>query len=249
MRRYLLILLGLMAFAGIGAAIAFGLLLKALERPYAGFEGELLFDYAEGTPTRQLAEQLEQAGVVESQYLFLAARVLRADAVLQAGEYQFRGPASVWDVYQKLAEGRVYLRALTIPEGLTRFEVAALVAEAGYGSLEEALALTANPAPISDLFPGAQTLEGCLLPETYFFPRGATAATVVSAMTAGFRKAFEQAAANKTTTLEPYEALIMASLIERRRACRPSVRWSRRCTTTVCGSGCGCNATRRSSTG
>ncbi len=208
-------LLGLALLALLAAAAAGALTLSALEEPYAGFEGELLFDYPPGASTRTLAADLERAGVVRSQYLFLAARALRRGVKLQAGEYRFEGPASVWEVYQKLAEGRVHLRPLTITDGLTRFDVARLIADAGYGSLEETLALTADPKLIADLFPQAKTLEGCLYPETYLFPRNASAADVITAMVKGFRKAYAAAAQGKTTSLEPYDVLTLASLIEK----------------------------------
>jgi len=215
MRRFLWIFGGLAVVAVLVLAAAGALTLSALEEPYSGFEGELLFDYPEGTTTRELAVQLEGAGVIRSQYLFLVARALRPEAKLQAGEYRFVGSASVWEVYQKLAEGRVHLRPLTIREGLTRFETAEVIANAGYGSLEEALALTADPQPIRDLFPEAKSLEGVLFPETYLFPRNTDAGDVVDAMVAGFRKAFEAASKGKTTPLAPYEVVTMASLVEK----------------------------------
>ncbi len=215
MRRFLWIFGGLAVVAVLFLAAAGALTLSALEEPYTGFAGELLFDYPDGTTTRELAVQLEDAGVIRSQYLFLAARALRPEAKLQAGEYRFTGYASVWEVYQKLAEGRVHLRPLTIPEGLTRFETAEVIADAGYGSLEEVLKLTADPKPIQDLFPEAKSLEGVLFPETYLFPRNTNAADVVQAMIAGFRKAFEAASKDKTTPLEPYEVVTLASLVEK----------------------------------
>lgn len=215
MQRLLYVALGFLLALVVMAAAAGAFVLSALEEPFGGFHGEILFDYAEGTPTRDLARELEEAGVISSQYFFLAARALRPAAKLQAGEYLFEGDASVWDVYQKLAEGRVHLRPITIPEGLTRFETAELIAKAGYGTREEVLALTADPQPIVDLFPEAKSLEGALYPETYLFPRKTTAEEVIRAMLTGFRQAFAQAAEGKTSPLSPYEIVTMASLIEK----------------------------------
>ena len=196
-----------------GSAGAF--LIVALDEPHAVPSEEILFDYPEGTPTRKLAGELEAAGVIRSKYLFLIARAMRPDVKLQAGEYQFQGSPSVRDVYEKLADGRVHLRPITIPEGLTRFETADLIAKAGYGTTEETLALTADPKPILDLFPQAKSLEGVLFPETYSFPRNAKAPDVIQAMVAGFRKAYAEAAQGKTTPLDPYDVVTMASLIEK----------------------------------
>ncbi len=215
MRRFLWIFGGLAVAVVLVLATAGALTLSALEEPYSAFDEEVLFEYPEGTATRELAAQLESAGVIRSQYLFLAARALRPEANLQAGEYRFAGNASVWEVYQKFVEGRVHLRPITIPEGLTRFETAELIADAGYGTREEVLKLTADPALIRDLFPEAKSLEGVLFPETYLFPRNTSAQDVIEAMVAGFRKAFEAASKGKTTPLEPYEVVTMASLVEK----------------------------------
>jgi UPF0755 protein len=200
-----------LAIAGAGGAY----LMMALDEPHPLPSDDVVFDYPAGSSTRTLAAELEDAGVIRSQYLFLAARAMRPDAKLQAGEYQFKGAPSIWDVYEKLAGGRVYLRPITIPEGLTRFETAELIAKAGYGTPEETLALTADPKPILDLFPQAKSLEGVLFPETYSFPRDATAADVVKAMVAGFRKAYDEASQGKTTPLAPYDVVTMASLVEK----------------------------------
>lgn len=218
MRCFFYVLLGFLLAAFLVAVAAGAFVLSALEEPFGRGAEETLFDYPEGTSTQELAAELEDAGLVRSKYLFLAARALRPHANLQAGEYLFTGSASVWDIYQKFADGRVYLRPITIPEGLTRFETAELIAEAGHGTLEEVLALTADPKPILDLFPQAKTLEGVLFPETYLFPRNTRAADVIEAMVAGFRKAYAETAPGKTTPLEAYDVVTMASLIEKETA-------------------------------
>jgi len=38
---------------------------------------------------------------------------------LQAGEYMFDRPMTLAEVFEKIANGRVYLHKFTVPEGLT----------------------------------------------------------------------------------------------------------------------------------
>src|SRR5262249_37692082 len=53
------------------------------------------------------------------------------------------------------------------------------------------LQVTQVTGPIDDLDPQAPSLEGFLFPDTYRFPHGASAATVVTAMLGRFRRVLE----------------------------------------------------------
>lgn len=200
----------------LAALIAGGAWLVAgMRAPGARFESPVVVEIPRGASSRQMARLLEENGVIRSATHFMVLRAWRSKDVLQAGEYQFQQPLSVWDAFDKLASGLVMLHPLTAPEGLTRFDIAKLVGQAGFGTEQEFLALTEDPAPIRDLFPKAASLEGCLYPETYRFPRSATSREVLDAMLGAFRAAFEKARAGSDTKLEPYEALTLASLIEK----------------------------------
>jgi UPF0755 protein len=196
-------------------AAAFWMLNRRLADPYAGFAEPVVFDYTPGMSGRELADQLERLGVVRSRWDFLAARAWRFSDTLLAGEYRFAEAASVWQVLDTIVRGRVLLYSITIPEGLTRFETAQLIADEGYGEYEDLLRLTAEPMSIQDLLPAAETLEGCLFPETYSFPRDTTGEEIIARMTATFREALQGLLADKSTPLDAYAALIVASMVEK----------------------------------
>jgi len=208
----------LAAAAALLAALAIGAgvwAVQGMSAPREGLEEPVVVEIPRGATSREMAAMLEDAGVIRSARHFMLARAWRSRDVLQAGEYEFRRPLSIWDAFDKLVRGEVMLHAVTVPEGLTRFEVAEVVAEAGFGSAERFVALTADPAPVRDLFPDAESLEGCLYPETYRFPRSAGPEGVLEAMLRAFREAFEDAAKGSESRLEPYEVLTLASLIEK----------------------------------
>ncbi len=48
---------------------------------------------------------------------------------LDAGEYFFDHPVNAFQVFDMLAEGRVYVRELLVPEGYSMFDIADLVAQ------------------------------------------------------------------------------------------------------------------------
>ena len=203
-----LVLLAAVAAGGVGVWLA-------LDEPYGDFGEPVVVDYLPGQSSETLADKLESEGVVRSRWLFLLQRALDRDRVLQAGEYEFSEPQSVREVFDVLAEGRVRLYPITIPEGLTRFETAERVAEAGLATVEEFNDLTADPAPVRDLFPDAKSLEGCLFPETYMLPRAATGEQLRDAMIERFREVFTRALDSRTSKLGSYESLVMASMIEK----------------------------------
>jgi UPF0755 protein len=99
----------------------------------------------------------------------------------------FDRPLRPIDVYRKLVLGEVYLHPVVIPEGSDRFDIARILNQRLGIDPELLLRVTRQTMPIHDLDPKAPSLEGYLFPDTYRFPRGVSAATVVTTMLARFR--------------------------------------------------------------
>ena len=77
-------------------------MLNRLSEPWKGFAEPVLIEFPRGTSTSQMASILAERGVIEHPWLFLAAKILRHGARLQAGEYQFTKAASPLDVYGRI---------------------------------------------------------------------------------------------------------------------------------------------------
>lgn len=183
-----LVVLGLAA-AGAAAWWAWG----QVDSPYRGFAGDAAMVVVEpGTPSVHILDQLERRGViVDSRLARLYMKLVLGDPPLQAGEYRFEGAAPLPQVLDKLVRGDVVDHAVTIVEGLTLEETAEALADAGFGEHDALLAAMRDPAPIADLDPEAETLEGYLFPSTYRFRRGTSEEEVVHTMVATFRRAWE----------------------------------------------------------
>jgi UPF0755 protein len=145
-------------------------------------------DIAPGTGTRAIAAQLEQAGILRSQYAFDLLRAVKGGK-LMAGEYRFNHPAPATEVYSRILRGDVYTIPLTIPEGYNIFDIAQAVESAGLGSRDTFLAAERAYAHqlIGDLSPNAPSLEGFLFPDTYRFPHHVTPEKILSTMVNRFR--------------------------------------------------------------
>jgi UPF0755 protein len=179
-----------------------------------GPNDETFVELAPGSSTLRIGLALEAAGVVRSRYAFDAMRWWKR-GTLRAGEYRFDHPATLAEVYARIARGDVYTRPLTVPEGASIFEIAARVEQAGLGTRQEFLdAAVKQTGLVSDLDPVAKSLEGYLFPDTYHFPRTTKPAQIAAAMVRRFR-----AVAGQLGLQENAHAVVtMASLVERETA-------------------------------
>ncbi len=161
--------------------------------------------------TQQIADRLEKDGIVGDRHIFLAGLyALRLASLtpggrtisLKAGEYEIKPGASIRTLIDTMSEGRSVLMRVTVPEGLTSWQIIErLKAEQGLsGDVREV------PA------------EGTLLPETYSLPRGSSRQTLVEMMQAAQKKLVDQLWAERQDGLplkSPAEALVLASIIEK----------------------------------
>jgi UPF0755 protein len=210
MRRFL-------AFVLLLLILGVGYLYLALYRPYQGFPSTGVYvDIPHGASDRTIARLLDENGVVRSRFAFEGLCRTRKQRTLEAGEYFFDHPVSALEVYDAIANGRVYVKEFVIPEGFTMFDIADLAASEGFLSRDEFLDAARDASPIQDIAPGAPSLEGFLFPATYEFPRHMTGKDMVDAMVKKFRQEW-------LTLLSPdppahrnvRETVILASLVER----------------------------------
>lgn len=192
--------------------IAFTLYL--LNEPYAGFSGQVLIEIPRGAPVTDIARLLEEKGVIRSRYLFLAVRLWCYGSVLQAGEYAFNRPATVWEVYRRIERGDIYAVTLVVPEGADRFDIVEILKDLGLPAAEDFLEVSANPELIQDLAPEAPSLEGYLFPDTYRIARKVTARELCEMMTRRFRQVWSSLGSASNV----HEIVTIASLVEKETA-------------------------------
>lgn len=182
-----------------------------------GSERAVIFEVKEGSSVRTIARSLEELGLIKNRHIFLMGyRIFFPAQNLRAGEYSMELPLSSRDILTLLIEGKVILYPITIPEGLTRLEIADHM-QIEYAVNKEAfLEASRDASTILSLDRKAQNLEGYLFPETYHFPKNTSARSMVNAMVAQFISIFDhewqQRAKNLGFSIR--EIVILASLIE-----------------------------------
>ncbi len=178
---------------------------------------EVVVEIKQGEPAAQIADKLVQQGVIRSKWLFIAYIRLRGiDKELNWGQYLFSGNLSTNDVIEILLEGRVLLKRVTIPEGLTIGETAKRLENSGFGQYDNYLELCKDEEFAQQLtgLP-VQTLEGFLYPETYNFAREVSEEYIIRSMVREFFAKTENLHLPDDFKLNFYELIILASIIEK----------------------------------
>lgn len=156
-----------------------------------------------GASLNMVAARLEEAQVIDKAWLFkIMARVNGLAKHLKAGEYQFEPGVSLKQAMDKISKGEVFLRKITIPEGLTSGQIMYLIAT--YPGLEGEIDIDVK--------------EGELLPETYSFELGASRNSIILQAKAAMQKTLEEAWAARDGDLpikNITDLLTMASIIEK----------------------------------
>ena len=126
----------------------------------------------------------------------------------------------MFQVVTRLAEGDVFARPVTFPEGLTIKEMAVVFEKARLGTAIAFERAAADKALAAGFDPGAPSLEGYLFPSTYALGRQAGADATVRAMVEAFDHAFdaELRAEAAARHLSLREAVTLASLVEKETA-------------------------------
>lgn len=156
-----------------------------------------------GAGLNQTAALLEKGGVVDdARWFMLYARLYGMAGRLKAGEYQFEGNVSIATIADKLVNGDVIVRSLTIPEGKALVEIKKIVRENPYLSGEITLELK----------------EGEILPETYHFSRGESRDSILKKARHAMKKTLAEAFAGRDKNLpitSEQELLTLASIVEK----------------------------------
>ncbi len=155
-----------------------------------------------GAGVGQIASALKAAGVIGSRDVFyFAAKLGGAGRRLKAGEYEFPSHASMSQVLNDIAEGKVVKRVVVAPEGWT----SAMVADA----------VRAQPVLVGSI---ETPPEGSILPDGYQVQRGEDRGDVIAKMMAARDALLAQLWAERAPDLPlktPEEAVTLASIVEK----------------------------------
>lgn len=170
-----------------------------------------------GATGRDVGRLLAEEGLLEYEGFFRLALELDArDSVIQHGVYDLPRGYSAMQLLDELYAGPDrHLDAnrvrITIPEGLTIVQMAAM-----FEDPEAFKAAARAPALIEQVGIQANSLEGFLMPDTYFFDETPTARALVTRMAGQFQKVYGElmAAIPGAAQYDKRRVVTVASLVE-----------------------------------
>jgi UPF0755 protein len=193
--RILLLLLVLLVTLRLGQRAAY----EAYTAPGPGQSTQDFFAAAGGN--QEIAAALAKAGIIEYPLVFrIAAYVTREQGPLRSGEYLVPARSSIREILLLLRHGPQVEHQVTIPEGLTAVQIAAI--------------LNAAPLATGELAPPS---EGSVLPQTYDYLWNTPRQAVLNRAQDALQTALTAAWAQRDPAVplnSPAEAVTLASIVQ-----------------------------------
>lgn len=213
----LLLLIAFLAFAGAVGWAWRDFARFATAPLHVSASGESI-DIGRGTSFKDIVHQLRGQGLTTSSPLYwrLLAERMRVAGRLHAGEYAITPGITPQELLTHMAQGKVLQRDVTLVDGWTFRDVLQALARAD--KLKHDTAGLNDITIMQKIGAPGENPEGQFLPETYAYVKGDSDLDVLrrahEAMTKTLSALWAQRAPNLPLTT-PYQALILASIIEK----------------------------------
>ena len=176
-----------------------------------------VFEVAPGSSLTRVANNLAGDGLLQNpRLLSWYGQFVGKAANIQAGEYLVRPGVTTRELLELLVSGKVRLHALTVIEGWTVGELLAAIAE--HPALTKTLQATSATELATELALPVEHAEGQFFPDTYRFAKGTTDVEFLRRAHTAMQETLERVWNGRVAGLPlktPYEALTLASIIER----------------------------------
>ncbi|MDO4642400.1 MAG: endolytic transglycosylase MltG [Cardiobacteriaceae bacterium] len=188
---------------------------KTLSNPLIA-EGDGIISVKSGETLGGINRELLQRRIIGNDWVLpLYARLNPQAANIKAGDYRIDPNATLPSLLNDITNGKVVVYKMTVVEGKTFNDLRLSLKQTA--GIEHTLN-NKNNAQIATLLGIDSNPEGWFLPETYQFTRGTTDLELLKRMYHDMQVVLEKAWPNRADNLplnSPYEALILASLIEK----------------------------------
>jgi UPF0755 protein len=191
-----------------------------LHAPVSTMREAATYEVTRGATLRSVARDLHQRGLIEQPQVWtVAARLMGRAGTLKAGEYELQPGLTPIEILDVLSSGQVILHGITFVEGSTFRDMLQQLnahpaikhdyANRSHGDIMRAIGKTGvHP-------------EGQFFPDTYRFPRDTPDLAVLKMASERMTAALEEAWQSRAQDLPlatAYEALILASIVEKETA-------------------------------
>jgi UPF0755 protein len=179
---------------------------------------DMQVEVEKGAAGQAIATSLNEQGVAVRPWLFRVALRLRGDGPqIRAGSYQLTAPITLATLLDRMTRGDVTMRDIALIEGWTFRQVRAALARET--DLRQEAAELADAEILARIGAAEGHPEGLFAPDTYAFVRGTSDLDILrrayQLQRRHLERAWEAAQGRGLPYRDPYEVLIMASIIEK----------------------------------
>ncbi|HBF50886.1 MAG TPA: endolytic transglycosylase MltG [Massilia sp.] len=180
-------------------------------------EPPIEFTITPGSGVNAAAQQMAKAGVPVNAFLFqVLARVTGQSARIKAGSYELKPNTSPRRLLTQLVRGEFAQEAVTIIEGWTFRQMREAIAATK--TLRHETAQMSDTELMAKITPEFKQPEGLFFPDTYLFAKGSSDLQIYRQAHQMLLNRLNAAWEKRDPNLpykNPYEALIMASIVEK----------------------------------
>ena len=204
------------------------LLIAALSALWLGFiltkanqlSGETAFEIKPGSSVTSIAEQLETNQLIDSALLFkVYIRLLNKTQQIKAGEFIIPAQQSMLDIVTLLSSGKAKQYSFTIVEGTSIWELLAQLSKVD--NLQQDIPINDYAALLKAIQANETYPEGLFLADTYYYTKDMPVSQLLKRSYQSMQNFLDSAwsARDQQIPLKtPYEAIILASIIEKETA-------------------------------
>ncbi len=178
------------------------------------------FSVQPGSNLKQVAQQLEDTGIIPSKWTFIfLARYLDRESAIRAGDYQLSQNLTQIALLDYLVKGDAKQTEIRFIEGSTFAQLRKILNE--HPAIKhDSIDLTEKEI-LQRLGASETAAEGLFFPDTYYFIKGSSDLEILQRAYQAMQKNLQHAWPDRAEALPvttPYEALILASIIEKETA-------------------------------
>jgi len=204
-------------------AAAFGVWYWTTQTSVPMQAGRIEYQVAAGASPRQVARAMQQAGIkVNERAMVYASRLAALDTQLKTGVYAAVQGDTLWQLLQRMRRGQVVQRQFTLVEGWTYQQIRQALR--AHPDVRQTLETLTEAQLRQQLGMEQSSVEGWFFPDTYVFAPGTRDVDIL-------RQAYRRQSDLLNTLWtqrdpglplqNPYEALILASIVEKETAHAP----------------------------
>ncbi len=217
------ILIILLAASGIFISGAYLVVQEGANSPKNPDGEEIILEIEQGSGLLSIAAQLEQEGLIKNKYIFALYTAYQGKhSELKAGVYLLSPSMTPHEIAEKLWEGKSAKITVTVPEGFRLKQIEQRLNNS-FDTKHSITSIKAgeykNKFSFLEQAPDEATLEGFLLPDTYFFQPNVSSEEIIDRMLSNFEAKALPLIRGKKEKLpgqkDIFEVITMASLLEK----------------------------------